>query len=193
VLLLAAGAARRMRGRDKLLEPVAGGVPLLRERALACLGLKPLEVLVTLPEPPRGRGAALAGLALHRVGVADAAEGIAASLRAGVAAVAREAIAVLVVLADMPELRREDMARIITHAGAGREILRGASQTGRPGHPVLFPHREFARILDLRGDEGARAMLAKKASVRLVALPGRRALVDLDTPEDWARWRERRR
>ena len=36
--------------------------------------------------------------------------------------------------------------------------------------------------------QGAREVL-RGAEVKLVPLPGRHALVDLDTPEDWAEWR----
>ncbi|MCV6595140.1 MAG: NTP transferase domain-containing protein, partial [Silicimonas sp.] len=61
--LPAAGASSRMRGRDKLLEPI-GGVPLLRRQALAALTTG-CPVLVTLPEGNEPRRAALEGLALH--------------------------------------------------------------------------------------------------------------------------------
>lgn len=40
----------------------------------------------------------------------------------------------------------------------------------------------------MSGDSGGRDIL-KREVVRLVALPGRRALTDLDTPEDFADWR----
>jgi CTP:molybdopterin cytidylyltransferase MocA len=43
----------------------------------------------------------------------------------------------------------------------------------------------------LSGDEGARAIL-RRHPPRLLALPGRHAVTDLDTPEDWARWRAAR-
>jgi CTP:molybdopterin cytidylyltransferase MocA len=42
----------------------------------------------------------------------------------------------------------------------------------------------------LSGDEGAKRILSQEASrVHLVPLADDRALVDLDTPEDWAAWR----
>ena len=54
-IVLAAGAARRMRGRDKLLEPVDGR-PALRAVAEAALASRADEVVVVLP--PEARGAA---------------------------------------------------------------------------------------------------------------------------------------
>mgnify|MGYP006910720262 CR=1 FL=1 len=51
--------------------------------------------------------------------------------------------------------------------------------------------RCFAALIQLSGDQGARALL-KTVSVHDIALPGQRALTDLDTPEAWAAWRAAR-
>jgi CTP:molybdopterin cytidylyltransferase MocA len=40
----------------------------------------------------------------------------------------------------------------------------------------------------LNGDRGARIVLEGE-TVRVLPLPGRRAVTDLDTPEDWEAWR----
>ncbi len=187
ILLCAAGASGRMRGADKLLEPVAG-VALLRRQALAGLATG-TRVLVTLPPDRPRRAAALDGLAVEPVPVPDAAEGLAASIRAGVAAARGGAL--LVMLADMPDIGAEDLALLIAgHAAAPDAVIRAAAEDGRPGHPVLFPARMAAALAGLRGDRGARDLLRAEMPV-LVPLPGCRALTDLDTPEDWAAWRAR--
>ena len=72
----------------------------------------------------------------------------------------------------------------------GERIVRATAMDGRAGHPVVFPARCLAEMAALQGDEGARAVLAAH-EVAHVALPGRRAVTDLDTPEDWAAWRAR--
>jgi len=176
-----------MRGRDKLMEPV-GGVPLLRRQALAALAVGE-PVLVTLgPDQPL-RAAALEGLAVEPLVVPEAAEGMAVSLRAGAAAA--EGAALLVMLADMPEIGAEDLAAVIAaHLAAPEAVVRAAGEDGTPGHPVVIPARMLAALAELRGDQGARDLLRGEAAV-LVPLPGRRALVDLDTPGDWAAWRAR--
>lgn len=195
VLIAAAGAARRMQGADKLLQPV-GGVALLRRLAAAALRVAP-RVLVTLPESDaaEARRAALAGLALRIIPVPDAAEGMAASLRAAAAVAAAEAAAgLLVVLGDMPEIEAADMQAMLAafHRAGDAPVLRAASADGRPGNPVLLPAWMFDEIATLSGDTGARELLRRHdARVRLVALPGNRALIDLDTPQDWAEWRVR--
>ena len=58
-----------------------------------------------------------------------------------------------------------------------------------PGHPVLFGRRFFEALAGLTGDRGAREALREAGDfVTEVPTAGQRALVDLDTPEDWAAW-----
>ena len=184
-LLLAAGASRRMRGGDKLLE-VVGGRPLIRERAEMLLAAG-LPVRVALPCPGTARRAALDGLAVTAVDVPDAAQGMAASIRAGIAALPPGLDGVLILPADMPEITAEDI-RTACAAFGGKRPLRATSADGVAGHPVLFPARLFPDLLRLGGDSGAKDLLKREGFDR-VPLPGRHALTDLDTPEDWAAWR----
>ena len=189
IAILAAGASSRMRGGDKALEEV-GGRPLLRvlaDRALATGH----PVAVTLPPDRPERAAALVGVNVAQILVADAADGMASSFRA----VARAASGrgVLVVLADMPEIETEDMRALLDagEATPGR-IIRAASEDGGLGHPLLFPPEIVREMAHLSADEGARRIL-KGRQVAPCPLPGRRALIDLDTPEAWAAWRAARR
>lgn len=188
ILLLAAGASSRMQGRDKLMEEV-DGEPLL---SLMCrrAGQTGLPVFVTVPNPDHPRTTAACNAI--PVPVPDAAEGMAASIRRGTAVLPAEADAVMILPADMPEITAQDMLHLAAHfRGPDSPILRAASQDGTPGHPVLFPRRCFAALKSLRGDQGARGIL-KAETVQPVPLPGRHALTDLDTPEDWAAWRRNR-
>ncbi len=191
VLICASGRGDRMRGGDKLLEQVEGR-PLLRllaQRAVAAGA----PVCVSLPAPPGPRGDALAGLdgvdAVPLPGAGQ--EGMAASLRLGAArAGAAGAIGLMVLPGDMPEIESADIAAMTAAFAADPACILRASSAGRPGNPVILPADLFAGIAALRGDTGARGILARQAGrVRLFDLPGRRALVDLDTPEDWAAWR----
>ncbi|WP_417586237.1 nucleotidyltransferase family protein [Pararhodobacter oceanensis] len=187
LVLLAAGSSRRMRGGDKLLEPV-GGVPLLRRQALACLqavaGGEIGAVAVTLAPARPARLAALEGLAITALPVPDAEAGMSASLKA--AAHWAEGHALMVVPADMPELTAQDFHKMAT-AYDGTS-LRACDDAGVPGHPVIFPPEALPAFAALSGDEGARAIL-RAYPPELIPLPGKRATTDLDTPEDWAAWR----
>jgi molybdenum cofactor cytidylyltransferase len=187
LLLLAAGASTRMRGADKLLEEV-GGKPLLARSAGEAL-VTGLEVIVALSPDRPDRARALADLPLRRIAVPDAGEGMAASLRAAVAA-APVAAPLAVLLADMPEITSGDIATLVGafEAAGGERVVRAASADGQPGQPVIFPARLRPALLALTGDAGGRDIL-RREEVVLVPLPGRRALTDLDTPEDFAAFR----
>jgi molybdenum cofactor cytidylyltransferase len=187
ILVLAAGAGRRMRGVDKVLEPVGGQPLLLQVVRMACdTGL---PVTVALPPDRPDRAQALAGLDVQTLTVADAHTGMAASLRAGVAALPKGA-AVLLLLADMPEVDGSDLdAMIAAYRSAPDLIHRAVTPDGVPGHPVIFPPSARAALLALQGDTGARAVLAQHGRVVAVPLPHAHATTDLDTPEEWALWR----
>jgi molybdenum cofactor cytidylyltransferase len=190
-LVLAAGQSRRMGGRDKLVEPV-GGVPLLRHVALALGASGADETVVVLPPEPGARLSALEGLDLRTAPNPRAAEGMGTSIAAGVTAVRPDADAVLIVLADMPDLRGADFDRLIAafDPGEGRAIVRAVAEGGKPGHPVLFGRRFFELLRGLEGDRGARALIEDYPEFVVdVGLPGAAAATDLDTPEDWAAWR----
>lgn len=188
ILILAAGSSSRMRGADKLLEEV-GGEALLRR--VARMGLAtgcPVSVVMAGNRPERQ--AAVTGLGVALVTTDNAADGMAASLVAGVRSLP-EGAAVLLLLADLPLIETADLIAVIAASAADPAcVWRGADPDGTAGHPVLFPAGLRAELLGLTGDEGARAVLRKHAArVRLVTLPQGHATTDLDTPEAWAAFR----
>jgi molybdenum cofactor cytidylyltransferase len=191
VLLLGAGQSTRMRGRDKLLEPVAG-VACVRALAERALGAG-LPVVVTVPALTHARARALQGLDITLIAVPDASAGMSRSIVTGVAALPQGTSAVMIVPADMPDLQTADF---ITMAAAcarhPNRILRAENCNGQPGHPVVLPADVFGALSALTGDIGAQQILMTHADrVQYVALPDRRATTDLDTPEDWDAWRSK--
>lgn len=188
ILILAAGASSRMRGTDKLMEPV-GDRPLIAHVAQIALATG-CPVSVTLDPARPARAAALGGLPLRQIPVPDPAAGMTASLQAGLAALPPEA-AVMVLLADMPDLTTADLAILLAQArDTPGLILRACATGGPPGHPVLFPPWVRPELLALQGDPGPREVIARhRDRLRLIPLPGLRATTDLDTPEAWAAWR----
>lgn len=177
-----------MRGTDKLLQEVSGR-PLLQVIAERAIRASP-HVAVTLRTGHAERAHALEGLALTQLRVEDAAEGMAASLRAGARwAMSLPVRALMIALPDMPDITAEDMHALIRAQAEHPHLpLRATDMTRRAGHPTILPQALFADMLQLAGDTGARALLAAHPP-RLHPLSGHRALTDLDTPEDWAAWR----
>jgi molybdenum cofactor cytidylyltransferase len=191
IILLAAGASSRMRGRDKLTEDV-GGQPLVRHVATEALATG-VPVVAVLPPDRPDRVAALTGLALRTVTEPQAVQGMALSLRRGLAeARSLGAAAAMILPADMPDLTTADLALMLAEFRADPTcILRGASG-GQPGHPVILPADLWPELEALTGDEGGRSVILRHAArLRMVPLPVRHALTDLDTPGDWAAFRAR--
>ncbi len=181
-----------MRGADKLLEPVAGEHILARQARIA--RATGAGVIVTLPAGATARQQALRGAGVRILTVPDAAEGMAGSIRAGVAALEAGARGMMILLADMPEITTADLAAMLAAFAAdpAQPILRATDAAGTPGHPVIIPARHFAALAELTGDTGARDLLgAHRGETRFFAVPGHAATTDLDTPEAWAEWRAR--
>ena len=188
-IILAAGLSRRF-GSDKL-QADLGGKPLVRYTSDAILGLmREIGVAdVRLVVPPDFRVDIDPDIMI--VTAADHADGLSASLRAGVASLPPDADAAFIFLADMPFppgaaiLKR--MIGPLTQGDAVRP-----SWQGRAGHPVLMGRDILAEIPRLTGDGGAKHLIAQGKCV-LVEADDDGVLFDIDMPEDLAAASLRRR
>ena len=191
IVILAAGQSSRMRGADKLLELVSGA-PLIRRQAEMALSTG-LPVWIALPTNRSMRVTALHGLPVKLVIVPDAEMGLAHSIRAANAAVPSD-LSLLLLLADLPDITADDLRKLCLAADERpNSIVRATTDTGQPGHPIVLPASFRARLSLLTGDQGAKEILKQHVSDTVfVALAGKRALTDLDTPEQWAIWRTQR-
>ncbi|MEQ9693948.1 nucleotidyltransferase family protein [Shimia sp. SDUM112013] len=194
IMILAAGASSRMRGRDKLAEKV-DGVPLLAritERALKT----GLPVRVIVGPTTLARQNLLGDLPADVYFAPDAKAGMAYSIAAGVAALPDNCAGVMLILADMPELTTADLGALATRWATlpAPAILQATTSDGTPGHPVIFPKAVFPALMRLTGDSGAKPVLkAHPGMLYRHALAADHAAIDLDTPEAWAAWRKRRK
>jgi CTP:molybdopterin cytidylyltransferase MocA len=178
-LLLAAGAGRRF-GRPKALVEL-DGEPLVRRalRMLADGGCSPLRVVIGAQAD---QVRALLPDQSVAVQAADWAEGMGASLRAGLRALP-EADAALVHLVDLPGVDSRVISRLA--ALASPEVVARAAYDGVPGHPVLFGQRWWPEIAErAAGDRGARDWLATRSDLRLVDCSDLGRGTDVDTPAD---------
>jgi len=193
ILILAAGAASRMRGKDKLLEDVDGR-SLLAQKIEAAQAVS-ADVRVALPPRPHPRYEIVEHAKARSVAVPDASEGMGASLRTIFATLGPSDMRAMLLLADLPDITENDLRMVSeatkTHPDA--VIWRGATKNGHGGHPIIVAQSLFPAFAKLRGDDGGREIIKRAGNkVHLVPLPGMRARLDLDTPEDWAAWRAAR-
>jgi molybdenum cofactor cytidylyltransferase len=108
-------------------------------------------------------------------------EGMSSSLRAGVDALAGSE-ALLITLGDQPFITPQVIAAIVDQIDAPEPAAR-AMYDGRPGHPVLVKRELYAALRSLRGDAGARDLLAN-AGVREFECGHLCAPDDIDTRDD---------
>jgi CTP:molybdopterin cytidylyltransferase MocA len=186
-LLLAAGEGRRF-GRPKALVEDREGSTWV-ERSVAALrdgGVSDVYVVVGAAHAEVAR-AVPAGCRV--VDAADWAEGMGASLHAGLAAVSDEqadADAVLVMLVDTPGVGSDVVRRL--SSGSGPDVLARAAYGSQPGHPVLIGRHHWAGVLEVaRGDRGARDYL-RAHPVTLVQCADIGTGDDVDTAEALRSW-----
>lgn len=114
----------------------------------------------------------------------DWADGLGASLRAGLAAVAG-ADAAVVTLVDLPDVGADVVRRVLAVGAADPVgVVARATYDGIPGHPVLVGSAHWAGFAEAAvGDRGARDYLVRTQAVTIECgdlATGR----DLDFPED---------
>lgn len=161
-LLLAAGAGRRM-GIPKALVRETDGSSWLLSSVVALRSGGCSRVLVVLGAAVVEARHLLEGSDVQVVVAEDWAEGMGASLRAGLSALREhEATAALVSLVDLPDVGAEVVARLLDRPCGARSLAR-AAYDGVPGHPVLLGRDHWTALAETaRGDRGARNYLAAR-------------------------------
>jgi molybdenum cofactor cytidylyltransferase len=128
--------------------------------------------------------AALGAVGLRIVEHGGADGGIGTSLAAGVAA-APDAAGWLIALGDMPWVQPETISALTQALARGASLV-APLHAGRRGHPVGFAALWRDQLLNLKGDQGARDLIAAQAG-QLLLLPTEDpgVLLDVDTPADF--------
>jgi molybdenum cofactor cytidylyltransferase len=172
-IILAAGASKRL-GRPKQTLELGGKTLILRAVNVAMeAGLSPVIVVVReiesfVPELQQ-RGCLI-------VVNDEAAEGMASSIRRGVnAAKMLKATGVVLMTCDQVALRPEHLLALTTDV----ERVTGSRYAGRVGIPAYFPATEFAALMELKGDIGAREILRTAFAIENAELA-----IDIDTEDD---------
>jgi molybdenum cofactor cytidylyltransferase len=182
-IILAAGKGTRMGGGK--MTAMLGGKALVRYAADAATaaGLKP--VIAVLGHDASNVVTALDGVEFTSIHNPDFADGMATSLKAGIAALPADVTGALILLGDMPHVTPVIIQRLLKTFADNPEASAVVPTAGNQrGNPILIGRALFASVLKLEGDMGARKLLdsAGKAVIE-VAVDDVAILTDVDTSE----------
>ncbi|MBQ5948917.1 NTP transferase domain-containing protein [Massilia sp. ST3] len=184
-ILLAAGRGRRFDpsgARNKLLQRLPGGEPVVAASARHLLSVLP-RVVAVVPPDDGGVAAILRQLGCDVTTCDDADSGMGLSLAHAV----RHSLPAdgwLVALGDMPFVRASTLQALRRALEEGAQIAAPVFE-GRRGNPVGFGARHLDALLAANGDQGARRLLASQP-VTEVAVDDPGILRDVDSPADLA-------
>jgi molybdenum cofactor cytidylyltransferase len=191
VIVLAAGASTRL-GQPKQSLPY-GDSTLLAHAVAAALNARLGPVLVVLGAhgPELAQALPSGAVAVHNP---DWQEGMASSIRAGLAALERgwpQAAAAIVMVCDQPSVSAGLLRRLVAAWRQGSAAAVACQYGDTVGVPALFSRSLWPELMALRGDRGAKSVLERHRE-RLLLVPFPEGALDIDTPEDWQRLQRQR-
>lgn len=183
IVVLAAGAGSRYHGtRHKLSEKLGGDSVLVRTLRNAIASEMPVVLVISEALVGEAQGLVAPGDTVVVDLRAQTGWGMGDSIAAGVS-IHASAGGWLVLPGDMP-LVRPDSLRAVA-AALDQQPIAFAQHRGRRGHPVGFGAELFSELVMLKGDEGARRLLARYPTAA-VELDDPGVLFDIDTVDDLA-------
>ena len=175
-LILAAGASKRL-GHPKQLVRLGNETLLDRSVRIAReAGCEPVVVVLGASEDQIRDQCRLQDVLI--VSHPAWAEGMGTTLSRGVQAF-EDVQGILVMTCDMPAVTADHLRTLVAS-----EQVAASSYGGRNGVPAYFPRDQFPKLLELKGDIGARELLQFAQGVEL---PG--GELDIDTSDDLAKAR----
>ncbi len=184
VIVLAAGRGSRFLGADHKLAQRLGSATVFATTLRHAVATQLPVVVVTteaFADVARRSVAARDVIVLPEVGTpGQEALGMGYSIASGVSAIP-DAGGWLILPGDMPMVRSDTMLEVARELADHAVVF--AQHKGVRGHPVGFSAELYSELATLRGDEGARRLVARYPAIGVeVDDPG--VLIDVDTEAD---------
>jgi molybdenum cofactor cytidylyltransferase len=193
----ASGFSRRM-GRQKLLLSWQN-TPLLEHVLTTAQNSSLRGVLSIIPAGDEERSKINRQCNCHTVYNDNPERGIGYSLALGVKQIPRTADAVIILLGDQPELKQDDIERVIhrfhehvlENQSDSKVIIQTQYTDKKVGHPILFSKHFFSDISQLDGDRGGNSIIT--SNLKYISLVESKHTYpdDIDTMEDFNRLLDR--
>jgi len=186
VIVLAAGRGSRFLGADHKLAQRLGSATVLATTLRTAVATQ-FRVIAVTTEPfadvARRSVAARDVVVLPEVGSPGGEQlGMGYSISSGVAA-SHDAAGWLILPGDMPIVQAATLRAVAEQLGQHPVVY--AQYHGRRGHPVAFASELYSELTGLRGDEGARRLVARYPAFGL-EVDDAGVLIDVDTEADLA-------
>lgn len=186
-LVLASGLSRRM-GKQKLLLPLGKGT-ILEETLKKTKSSRLKDIYAVIPKNDNFRKDVTLRCNVWTVLNPNPDEGMGTSLAIGIKHLPTTADAVVIMLADQPEIFIEDINRVYeyfsTHSYSKKMIVQTMYKDGRKGHPILFSKAFFRELTELTGDVGGKEIIRKNSKFVFTVKSPNCYPRDIDTPEDY--------
>lgn len=190
-ILLAAGFSRRFGPQDKLLQLLPDGRPIALAAAQALVAAIPVSVAVVREENVALK-AQLSAAGLIVIICPSEAQLMADSLSYAVRYASQLPAAhdgFVIALADMPYIKRVTIQQVTAKLQQGAGTQGGGivipTYQGQRGHPVAFAAKFADALMQLQGDQGARAIIQQHPEeVTMLPCEDAGILADIDIPAD---------
>lgn len=193
VILLAAGASRRMQMQDgeqirKIQLRLPNGATLLQTSLNLYASVSFAEIVVVVRQQSDIELALPQNSTIKYIINEHAESGMASSLALGVSNAAKPTQGYVIALSDMPLVQVSSIGALCKDF-----LLQKSAETicvptfrGVRGNPVLLGAAYAADLIELSGDVGAKSLLRRYAErVREVETGDEGIMLDIDTAEDW--------
>jgi len=184
-ILLAAGQSKRMNGENKLIKKIQG-IPLIKLSVKNILASSIDELIIVL-----GHQKEIIEKLIDKnekikfVFNKDFKSGIASSIKTGLNNLSEKTEAFFICLSDMPMVNHDIYNQLIKSKD-NKEII-VPTYKGQQGNPVLFDKSMKEKVLDIRGDVGAKKILElNKAKILNLEINDQSIAKGFNTQDDFS-------
>jgi len=183
-IILTAGLSSRTKGSNKLLLNYKGK-KIIKHSVKSILNSKINHTVVVLgknkekikKEIPKSKNISFVYNSNYK-------QGMASSIIAGINSLPKETTFFFISLADMPEIKSTHYNKMISMSNKNSKLPIVPFYQSQQANPVLFPIDFKNKLATLKGDRGAKKILAK-SKIKKIIFTSNAFIKDLDTLEDF--------
>ncbi len=116
--------------------------------------------------------------------------GMASSIKAGLEYLPKETSHFFIVLADMPEVKRNHYNKMILATKKNKKVPVVPYVNSQQANPVLFSKHFIQKLKSLRGDRGAKKILQNEKKIKVI-FKDKALMKDLDSLEDFKQYNQK--